>query len=154
MANRWLAEVVREATLLHQEFPHVRPTVRDGTLRWAGELRPSEVSVAYQIELLYSPPGLPWVYVRKPALCPDENGELPHIYANGALCLHEQDQWSPGDPLAETILPWTCEWLLHYEFWRAIGEWNGSGGNHTGPIKQAEISRPQTKHSRARRRRK
>ena len=152
MAHSWLAELVREASLLRQQFPDVKPTVRAGTLRWVGELRPTEISIVYRVELLYSPPSAPKVYVRKPVLCVDESGHLPHIYADGALCLYEPDQWSPGDPLAETILPWTCEWLFHYEFWRATGEWNGSGGNHTGPIKRVEVSRPRKQHRRTRRR--
>ena len=86
--------------------------------------------------------------VRRPKLVIDANGNLPHIYPDGSLCLHEPGQWSPGDPIAETTLPWTCEWLLHYEFWRATGEWCGSGGNHTGPI--GRPTTPQRRHSRCR----
>ncbi|MDP9848099.1 hypothetical protein [Streptosporangium lutulentum] len=33
--------------------------------------------------------------------------------------------------LARTILPWTCEWLLHYELWLITGRWAGSGEDHT-----------------------
>lgn len=152
MPNRQFAELAREANRLQQRFPQGRSTMRDGTLRWVGELRPTEVSVAYRVELIYSPPGSPRVYVREPTLCADDSGRLPHIYADGGLCLHEEGQWSPGDQLAETIVPWTSEWLLHYEFWRATGEWKGSGGNHTGPIKRAEVSRPRKQHRRTRRR--
>ena len=31
--------------------------------------------------------------------------------------------------IADTIVPWACEWLLHYEIWLATGEWHG-GGEH------------------------
>ena len=44
--------------------------------------------------------------------------------------------------------PGRGEWLLHYEFWRATGEWCGSGGNHTGPI--GRPTTPQRRHSRCR----
>lgn len=31
--------------------------------------------------------------------------------------------------LADTIIPWTVEWLYFYELWLATGEWLG-GGEH------------------------
>ena len=33
--------------------------------------------------------------------------------------------------IAKTILPWTSEWLVHYQLWLATGEWHG-GGIHLG----------------------
>ena len=29
--------------------------------------------------------------------------------------------------IADTIVAWTCEWLIHYEIWLATGEWHGGG---------------------------
>ena len=29
--------------------------------------------------------------------------------------------------IVDTIVPWTAEWLLHYEVWLATGEWLGDG---------------------------
>ena len=132
--NRHALALVHEAELLNQHYPQGHPTLKAGILRWTGDLQPSEVSRQYLVDLRYAPPHPPRVFVRRPRLAFDAAGHLPHIYPNGSLCLHESDQWSPGDPVAETILPWTCEWLLHYELWLATGEWCGSGGNHTGPI--------------------
>ena len=134
MARRRILALVREARLLDGHYPHGQATLKAGMLRWTGELQPSEVSRQYRVDLRYTPPHPPRVLVRRPELVIDADGNLPHIYPDGSLCLHEPGQWSPGDPIAETILPWACEWLLHYEFWRATGEWCGSGGNHTGPI--------------------
>ena len=31
--------------------------------------------------------------------------------------------------IANTIIPWTVEWLYYYELWLATGEWLG-GGEH------------------------
>ena len=31
--------------------------------------------------------------------------------------------------LADTIVPWAAEWLMHYELWLVTGEWTG-GGDH------------------------
>ena len=132
--NRDALALIHEAGLLNKHYSQGHPTLKAGILRWTGELEPSEVSRQYLVSLRYAPPRHPRVFVRRPRLVIDANGNLPHIYSDGSLCLHEPGQWSPGDPIAKTILPWTSEWLLHYEFWLATGEWCGSGGNHTGPI--------------------
>ena len=141
--------MIREDRLLLRHYPHGRSRLKAGVLRWTCELQPSEVSRKYLVDLRYTPPNHPSVFVRRPKLVPDANGRLPHIYPDGSLCLYEPGQWSPGNPIAETILPWTCEWLLHYEFWLATGEWCGSGGNHTGPI--ARPATPQRHRSQRRR---
>lgn len=146
--DRRTLALVREAQLLDDRYPNGQTALKAGVLQWTGELQPSEVSRQYRVHLHYAPPYHPRVFVRRPKLIVDTDGNLPHIYPDGSLCLHEPDQWSPGDPIAKTILPWACEWLLHYEFWLATGEWCGSGGNHTGPI-----GRPTTpQHHRSRRR--
>jgi len=132
--DRRTLALVREARLLDGHYPHGQATLKAGVLRWTGELQSSEVSRQYLVDLRYAPPYHPRVFVRRPKLVVDADGNLPHVYPDSSLCLHQPSQWSPGDPIAETILPWTCEWLLHYEFWLATGEWCGSGGNHTGPI--------------------
>lgn len=36
-------------------------------------------------------------------------------------------EWRQSMLLAGTILPWTSEWLLHYETWLATGVWTGGG---------------------------
>ncbi len=69
--------------------------------------------------------------VRVSDLKPDSNGALPHYYHDKqALCLYDAVDWRPWMKLADTIVPWTVEWLWFYELWKATGEWHGSGGNH------------------------
>ena len=61
----------------------------------------------------------------------------PHIYYNSAdpqnpwLCLYDPKErvWSPGERIAETIIPWTSDWLFFFEGWLATGKWEG-GGRH------------------------
>ena len=36
-------------------------------------------------------------------------------------------EWDKTKFIAETIIPWTSEWLLHYEIWVATGTWHGGG---------------------------
>jgi hypothetical protein len=58
-----------------------------------------------------------------------EGERLPHVYENDELCLYYPGEWSGKSHIADTIIPWISEWLLHYEIWLATGEWQG-GGEH------------------------
>ena len=134
MASKPLAKLFQEIKLLRHHYPDGRAKLKAGTLRWTGELQPSEISNLYLVHLRYTPGQHPHVTVRNPELVVDAEGHLPHTYQDGSICLYKPGQWAQGDRIATTVLPWTCEWLLHYEFWRATGEWCGSGGDHTGPV--------------------
>ena len=85
-------------------------------------------------------PKFPQVQVLSPVLekRPEDPEEpIPHHYFNlgnpshPILCLYDprKKEWAPSDYIAETILPWTINWLACYEGWRATGEWRG-GGSH------------------------
>ena len=45
------------------------------------------------------------------------------------LCLYygPAREWIPDKMIADTIVPWASEWLLHYEFWLVTGIWHGGG---------------------------
>lgn len=135
--NRRFVGLAREADLLRRRFPEGRSQVRSTALIWRADLTPSEYSRTYRVRLEHDGVTRPRVYVEAPALIPNADGELPHIYRGGDLCLNTLDEWARGDPLAETVVPWTCEWLLHYELWLITGVWNGSGGDHTGPVEES-----------------
>ncbi len=62
-----------------------------------------------------------------PRLEPDERKLLHHLYPNGDLCLHRLDEWDPSMLLVEMIIPWTAEWLAHYELWKPNHHWYGDG---------------------------
>lgn len=80
----------------------------------------------------------PYVQILSPQLSPlpGPNGEIPHKFWNTRqphlpyLCLHLPGQWDASMPIAETIVPWTVEWLIAYEGWRATGSW-AAGGHGT-----------------------
>jgi hypothetical protein len=85
----------------------------------------------------------PDVYVANPKLelFPGEK-KLPHVYntEDQCLCLYYRKgrEWNGSMYLAETIIPWTSEWLLHYEFWLATGSWHGGGIHYVSEsIKQS-----------------
>lgn len=71
-------------------------------------------------------------------LDPRGTGERPpHIYSNKTdpqnpwLCLYDPRErlWRPDESIAETIIPWTCDWLFFFEGWLTTGKWEG-GGRH------------------------
>lgn len=69
--------------------------------------------------------------------------DTPHLYwsesnpRNSRLCLFDPaaDEWSFEMAIAETIIPWTIDWLASYEGWRATGEWTGGGRDHGAQAK-------------------
>ena len=81
---------------------------------------------------------------------PETGARVPHVYWNPSeptrsrLCLYDPvaGDWSRSDFIAETIVPWACDWLICYEGWVATGEWTG-GGRHPGePVKPWQTPRP------------
>lgn len=131
---------------LRREYPRGHGRVRGGVLHWRGPIQPSDVSPEYQIVLDYRAGAVPDVRVAHPKLERREGDLPPHLYPGERLCLYlpSNGEWTPAMVIADTIIPWTVEWLLHYEIWLAVGEWTG-GGAHP-PL------RPSTQR-RARRRR-
>jgi hypothetical protein len=155
--------------------PYMRLTAQSGRLAfWSGPLRPLRrtymVTIGYvarwrlgdlEIKDAYEP------VVRLAAprliLCHPRTGEdVPHVYWDArapelsALCLYDPaaDEWSPADFIADTIVPWTCDWIVCYEGWLASGIWSG-GGRHPGRRRRAicPMTEPFDEQSRDRRER-
>jgi len=60
------------------------------------------------------------------ALHPDAHAP-PHVYPGDQLCLYYPGEWRHDMLLVATVLPWTAEWLIHYEVWLVTGQWTGGG---------------------------
>ncbi|MCF7961043.1 MAG: hypothetical protein K9M08_09895 [Pirellula sp.] len=95
------------------------------------------------VTLKYSLEMPPIVRVENPVLMERDDEALPHIYPDGSLCLYypSAGEFSRDRYLASTIVPWTSEWLLHYELWYVTGDWLG-GGIHPGesrPVRYDEL---------------
>ena len=127
----------RERTLIEQAFrlrqdfdgkAKLRPTL----LIWSGRLTPTPLSREYMVRIRYERGHYPRVMLVEPRLEPDERQLLHHLYPNGDLCLHKLDEWNSSMLLIETIIPWTAEWLAHYELWRRTHEWYGDGDGAEG----------------------
>ncbi len=108
-------------------------------LTWVGNIQPSPLSVNYQVGLEYRLPGRPQVQVLNPALGCRGSEPPPHRFRDKCLCLYHYPsrEWHAGMMLADTVIPWASEWLIHYELWLATGVWCG-GGVHPGGTEEEE----------------
>lgn len=99
-----------------------------GLLAWLGALRPREEGATYRVRITFREQKSPQVRVLDPPLRPD----APHRYYGEFLCLYypADGSWHPGKFIADTIVPWTAEWLLFYEIWIESGHWWGPESPH------------------------
>ena len=98
------------------------------------ELQPTPLSRRYTCRIEYHCNQLPKMRVLEPSLRPDPEGGLPHYFHDTqSLCLFDRNDWNPSMFLADTIVPWTIEWLYFYELWLATDIWHGSGTTRAIP---------------------
>ncbi len=152
MQRRASLSIAVQGAALKGRFPDSELRMRGMTLTWTAELRPTALSCEYTIRLTYAPDGYPPRVEVLPELASRPGEPLPHVYADGSLCLHVPGEWSPKMFIADTIVPWACEWLLHYEIWLATGEWHG-GGEHPSAGTPGGNSNGSRRDRRARRQR-
>jgi len=127
--------VARQLCELRQLYPHGIGRIARNRLQWQCALQPSAFSRTYRVEIKYRLGNLPVIVVWHP--CPRElsgGRKPPHTYAGEAdpLCVFypAAQEWNSSMPIARTIVPWSCEWLLHFEAWLFTGIWEGGGTSH------------------------
>jgi hypothetical protein len=116
----------QQAFWLRSVFPEAKMRLGQRDLTWIGDLRPSELSDPYTTKIEYRLGQYPTVRILKPAIT-DAGEFVPHSYDNGTLCVHNDRQWQPSMLIVDTFLPWTVEWLWHWEIFQPTGEWFGDG---------------------------
>jgi hypothetical protein len=125
--------LIVQAYKLESYFPNSKCSISRDTLVWKGSLQPSHLSSSYLIKLVYKKDSHPDVFVLKPKplKLADGKNKLEHVYDTNKqhLCIYfrKAKEWDEGKFIADTIIPWVSEWLLHYEFWVATGIWHGGG---------------------------
>lgn len=124
--------VVQDSYIL-QRYPGFMHRKYARGYRWIGKLRPTPLSVEYEVEIKYEIGRLPKAYVLSPKLH-SYNGkaEIPHIYKDDdeprpCLFLPFTREWYEKRLIAETVIPWLSLWLFFYEVWLSTGEWLGEG---------------------------
>ena len=120
-------------------FPGTKAIIRRSKLTWLGRITPSPLSLTYVVRVGYKLGKRPDVNVVEPELQFRDGEKPPHLFPGEQLCLCLPGEWDGSMLLANTLLPWSAEWLLHYEIWLATGEWCG-GGVHPdlSPQRKAE----------------
>ena len=87
-------------------------------LLWSGTLTPAEYTATYELLIDHQIGKPPLVYVARPGLRLVDGQGLPHVYALNTLCLFLGNrEWHESIPIADTLVPWTSQWLLFYELW-------------------------------------
>jgi hypothetical protein len=130
--NKPISIAVQELHL-KKVFPNsVVKTSRNAFLTWLGVLTPSSLSIGYRIFLKYDKYKDISVYILDPKLVLAKGEKfLPHVYSTQEqkICLfyRRANEWDSSMLLTNTIIPWTSEWLYHYEIWAGTGVWNGGG---------------------------
>ncbi len=146
MKQRWQTTMT-QVRHMRVKWPEFRVKHRDRQQAiWEGELRPFHKTYTVSVIVRFAPPGPgapnPLVMVLNPRLCgrnerPDE--AIPHVYDNPwnpllpLLCLFHPptDRFDPRrQSAADTVIPWTIDWLACYEGWLATGRWVGGGVSH------------------------
>lgn len=102
------------------------------SLTWTGQLQPTPLSDTYTVKIRYRLKQRPVVTIVSPELKQRNGSRIPHVFSGNELCLfrYQYFEWDSTMSIAETIVPWTSLWLLHYEIWLATGTWCGSKQEH------------------------
>ena len=110
---------------------------RKKQLFWYGTIKPTAFSKEYSVVMTYKLWESPQVWVLGEELEKLDETDFPHKFDVNAeakmvkICLYRHLEFNVYKFLANTIIPWTVEWLYFYELWLATGEWLG-GGEHPG----------------------
>ncbi len=115
-----------------EAFPQFQCSWHQNVATWRGPLHPSALSAEYLVRITYKLGSAPAVDVLDPVLTPRFVGKkIPHTYSENRLCLYlpSANDWSSRSLVANTIVPWTSEWLFFYEIWHGTGEWLGGGAH-------------------------
>lgn len=106
-------------------------------LIWEVYLKPTPISENYKCQITYDLKRAPKVFVKNSLLVENDLRNLPHVYSQEKkqLCLFypADKSWNHNKLIAKTIVPWTAEWLFHFEIWRETDCWNGGGVHEVKP---------------------
>ncbi|MDX5321357.1 MAG: hypothetical protein LPK49_09860 [Bacteroidota bacterium] len=134
--SRWISLINQEGAL-RSYFPDSEIKRKgDSEIRWTSTVTPTPLSADYNLHLHYKVGEGARVYVLSPMPLRLAEGKtrLPHVYNHNKqwLCLYYPDyrEWNPSMYYVHTLIPWACEWLMHYELWVGTGDWTGGGIEH------------------------
>lgn len=131
-----------QAASIKQMFPETSVNnIHDSQLTWSHTITPSPLGENYKVKLVYHLTESPKVFILepKPLVLAKGKTKLEHCYDQKLqrLCLYypKYYEWHSSMLLTETIIPWTYDWLFHYEIWVGTGIWTGGGIHLSGKKK-------------------
>jgi hypothetical protein len=136
MRNAWPTvaslNVAQQLAALKHLYPEGTGRLGPGSLVWEMMIQPSVFSRPYQARIEYRQEHIPGTRITDPNLrLLAGDRKIPHLYnqVGDPLCLFyvPAREWNSSMPIAKTIVPWSCEWLFHFEAWLHSGEWDGGG---------------------------
>ena len=102
-----------------------------GVFYWYHKITPTPISSTYTVRIMLTQNRTPRVYIVDPKPLPKAEGKdkYEHMYDQKEqhICLHLADEWNTRMRIADTLVPWTSEWLISYECWASTGKWTGGG---------------------------
>ncbi len=141
-----------QVAAMRQGWPRFKVVRKDSMQYvWEGPLKPNLLKYIVRVRMkkCTCPALATTVQVIDPLLTRREEEpqvSIPHIYPGGQakkgkttktirldkplLCLYSDNDLQCSDKIANTIVPWTINWLVVYEFWLATGIWKGGGVDH------------------------
>lgn len=136
--------ISEQVRLLKQYYPESEIKLnKNKGFTWIHSLQSSPMGNTYKVKIIFVKDAKPEVYVIDPEKLKLADGKLrlPHVYSHETqkLCLYYpiDNEWNEGKMIASTIIPWSIEWLYHYELWVITGKWLG-GGIHPTTTKKKE----------------
>ena len=128
-SNRSVPDVGIQIYKMGLLFPSFKYYRKSGQMFWIGTLQPTTSSPTYSLRIIYRMKKSPKVFVISPQILHN-----PHQYPDKSLCLHfpPDRSWFFNSMIAETVIPWSAEWLLCYEYWIETGIWPGEEAPHKG----------------------
>lgn len=124
----------QQAEAIRNRWPGFVVEIKRGKLIAIGALRPTPRSEQYTVQITYSMNERPDIVLLSHKIERNFKNEKPeHLYSEDRLCLYRPiyGEFTFGDLICETIIPWISLWLYHYESWHLTGDWLG-GGEHPG----------------------
>ena len=117
---RWRNRLLVEQALMRERFPQFVLTRSPvALLVWRGVLEPLK-GVLFEVSVTV-PSHYPYVAPELGVERPQLRAGAPHLYANGALCVHRLN-WDPTRGTVASVLPLAAAWLVGYMNWSRTGE--------------------------------
>lgn len=138
--------LLQQRVALASSYKDSKCEIDKNILFWYGKIKPTSLSKEYKVLVSYKLGKSPEVWVIGDELEKLDHKDFPHKYEVDVknkmvrICLYRHREFSSYKLLANTIIPWTVEWLYYYELWLATNEWLGGGEHPENGVEKTDES--------------